>query len=45
LGLLQEKLLSRLLNTDGTSEKLERFVQEVAEKRRDPYSAVEEILK
>ncbi|MDQ3799425.1 MAG: methylmalonyl Co-A mutase-associated GTPase MeaB [Acidobacteriota bacterium] len=44
LELLQEKLLARVLNTNGTSEKLERLVQEVAEKKRDPYSAVEEIL-
>jgi LAO/AO transport system kinase len=45
LELLQEKLLARVLNQNGTSEKLEQFAQEVAEKKRDPYSAVEEILK
>jgi LAO/AO transport system kinase len=45
LELLQEKLLARVLNIDGTSEKLEQLAQEVAEKKRDPYSAVEEILK
>jgi LAO/AO transport system kinase len=45
LELLQEKLLARVLNTNGTNEKLERLVEEVAEKKRDPYSAVEEILK
>jgi LAO/AO transport system kinase len=45
LELLQEKLLARVLNTNGASEKLELLSQEVAEKKRDPYSAVEEILK
>ena len=45
LELLQEKLLARVLNANGTSEKLEQLAQEVAEKKRDPYSAVEEILK
>ena len=45
LELLQEKLLARVLNTNGTSEKLERLAQEIAEKKNNPYSAVEEILK
>ncbi|HLM02848.1 MAG TPA: methylmalonyl Co-A mutase-associated GTPase MeaB [Pyrinomonadaceae bacterium] len=45
LELLQEKLLARALSTNGAGEKLERLAQEVAEKKRDPYSAVEEILK
>jgi LAO/AO transport system kinase len=45
LELLQEKLLARVLNANGTSEKLEQMAQEVAEKKRDPYSAIEEILK
>jgi LAO/AO transport system kinase len=44
LGLLQEKLLARTLKVNGTSEKLENLALEVAEKRRDPYSAVEEII-
>ena len=44
LGLLQEKLLADVLNRDGTSEKLERLAQEIAEKKNNPYSAVEEIL-
>ncbi len=44
LGLLQEKLLADILNKNGTSEKLERLAQEIAEKRTNPYSAVEEIL-
>ena len=45
LELLQEKLLSDVLNRNGTSEKLDRLAQEIAEKRNDPYSAIEEILK
>jgi LAO/AO transport system kinase len=45
MELLQEKLLSDVLERTGTSEKLDRLAQEIAEKRNDPYSAVEEILK
>ena len=45
LELLQEKLLADVLKRDGTNEKLDRLAQEVAEKRNNPYSAVEEILK
>ena len=45
LGLLQEKLLADVLNRDGTSEKLEKLAQEIAEKKNNPYSAVEEILR
>lgn len=45
LGLLQEKLLADVLNRNGTSEKLERLAQEIAEKKSNPYAAVEEILK
>ncbi|HEX9960856.1 MAG TPA: hypothetical protein VGB00_07985, partial [Pyrinomonadaceae bacterium] len=45
LELLQEKLLARVLSQNGTREKLEQFALEVAEKKRDPYTAVEEILK
>ncbi|HXG86148.1 MAG TPA: methylmalonyl Co-A mutase-associated GTPase MeaB [Pyrinomonadaceae bacterium] len=45
LELLRETLLRQTLNKNGTSEKLEKFALEVAEKRRDPYSAIEEILK
>jgi LAO/AO transport system kinase len=44
LGLLQEKLLARTLNANGSGEKLETMAREVAEKKRDPYSAVEEII-
>jgi LAO/AO transport system kinase len=42
--LLQERLLSNLLKQNGTREKLERLSVEIAEKKNDPYSAVEEII-
>lgn len=42
--LLQERLLKELLNRNGTSERLENLASDVAEKKIDPYSAVEEIL-
>ncbi len=45
LELLQEKLLSDVLSRNGTGEKLDRLAQEIAEKKNNPYSAVEEILK
>src|SRR5436305_7434806 len=45
LELLRERLLAQTLNTDSASERLESLTAEVAAKRRDPYSAVEEILK
>lgn len=45
LEILQEKLLADVLNRNGTSEKLDRLAQEIAEKKNNPYSAVEEILK
>ena len=45
LELLQEKLLADVLSKNGTSEKLDRLAQEIAKKKNDPYSAVEEILK
>ena len=45
LELLREKLLSDLLNKNGTAEKLEKLSLEIAEKKNNPYSAVEEILK
>ncbi len=44
LELLRETLLRQLLNKNGTGERLETLSVEVAEKRRDPYSAIEEIL-
>lgn len=42
--LLREKLLADLLSRNGTAEKLERLSKEIAEKKNNPYSAVEEIL-
>jgi LAO/AO transport system kinase len=45
LELLRERLLARTLNSAGASESLERLSAEVAAKARDPYSAVEELLK
>ena len=44
LGLLQEKLLADVLKRNGTSERLDELAREIAEKRNNPYSAVEEIL-
>lgn len=44
LELLQERLLSDLLSRNGTSEKLDKLASEIAEKKNDPYSAVEEII-
>ena len=45
LELLREKLLSDLLSKNGTAQKLEKLSLEIAEKKTNPYSAVEEILK
>ena len=45
LELLQERLLSDLLNRNGTSEKLDKLALEIAEKKNNPYSAIEELLK
>jgi LAO/AO transport system kinase len=44
LELLQERLLSELLDRNGTREELDRLAADVAEKRSDPYSAVEKLL-
>jgi len=45
LELLQERLLADVLGRNGTSEKLDKLTLEIAEKKTNPYSAVEEILK
>ena len=45
LELLRERLVLQALSGDSASEKLDRLAAEVANKRRDPYSAVEELLK
>ncbi|HLL74293.1 MAG TPA: methylmalonyl Co-A mutase-associated GTPase MeaB [Pyrinomonadaceae bacterium] len=44
LELLRERLLARTLSADGADEQLERLASEVAAKRRDPYTAVEELI-
>jgi LAO/AO transport system kinase len=44
LELLQERLLSDLLNRNGSGEKLNKLASEIADKQKDPYSAVEELL-
>jgi LAO/AO transport system kinase len=44
LELLQERLLADILSRNGTSDKLDRLAQEIAAKKNNPYSAVEEIL-
>ena len=45
LELLREQLVMQALNGNGAVEKLDRLVAEVAAKQRDPYSAVEELIK
>src|ERR1043165_1606439 len=45
LELLRERLLAQTLGARTASERLESLTAEVAAKQRDPYSAVEEILK
>lgn len=44
LELLRERLLARTLDNDSASEKLDILAAEVANKRRDPYSAVDELM-
>ena len=44
LELLQERLLSDLLSKNGSAGELDRLALEIAQKKTDPYSAVEEIL-
>jgi LAO/AO transport system kinase len=44
LELLQERLLSDLLNKNGADEKLDRLAAEIATKRKDPYTAVDELI-
>jgi len=45
LELLQERLLNDLLKRNGTGEILDKLATEIAEKKSDPYSAVEAILR
>jgi LAO/AO transport system kinase len=44
LELLRERLVARTLASDSASETLDRLAEEVATRRRDPYSAVEELM-
>jgi LAO/AO transport system kinase len=44
LELLQERLLNDLLKRNGTGEMLEELALEIAEKKSDPYSAVEKLV-
>jgi LAO/AO transport system kinase len=43
--LLQERLLADVMDRNGTSQKLDRLALEIAEKKNNPYSAVEDILR
>jgi len=44
LELLRERLVTQLINSDSTSDRLDRLALEVASRQRDPYSAVEELI-
>ena len=44
LELLSERLLAKALSGNSASEKLDALAAEVASKKRDPYSAVEEMI-
>jgi hypothetical protein len=44
IELLRERLLAQVLASDASVDKLERLADEVATRRRDPYSAVEELI-
>ena len=44
LELLRERLVTELINSDSTSDQLDRLATEVAGRQRDPYSAVEELI-
>ena len=44
LELLRERLLAQALDGSSASETLDRLAAEVASKKRDPYSAVEELI-
>ncbi len=45
LELLRERLVVQTLEKDSASEKLDRLAGEVASRQRDPYSAVDELLR
>jgi LAO/AO transport system kinase len=42
--LLREQLVNRVLESPQAADKLENLAEEVAQRKRDPYSAVEEII-
>jgi LAO/AO transport system kinase len=44
LELLQERLLSDLLSQNGSSEKLDQLAADVANKKNDPYSAIDQLM-
>lgn len=44
LELTRERLLSDLMRNNGSEQELDRLAVEIAEKKRDPYSAVERLL-
>ncbi|HEX8852093.1 MAG TPA: hypothetical protein VF754_01325, partial [Pyrinomonadaceae bacterium] len=44
LELLRERLLARALDAAGAGAQLDALAAEVADKKRDPYSAVEEFI-
>src|SRR5438270_630854 len=44
LELLRERLLARALDAEGADAQLDALAREVADKRRDPYSAVEAFI-
>ena len=45
LELLQERLLLDLLSKNGSEDKIEMFAREIAAKKTDPYTAIDELLK
>jgi LAO/AO transport system kinase len=45
LELLRERLVLQTLESDSASERLDRLASEVASRQRDPYSAVEELMR
>jgi LAO/AO transport system kinase len=45
IELLRERLLANAIGSPSTSSDLERLADEVATRRRDPYSAVDEIIR
>ena len=44
LELLQERLLNDLLEKNGTGERIEQLSSAISSKRKDPYTAVDELL-